>query len=51
MGGVGAALTGYLADGIGLNMIVWILTFVPIVGALLVALIKETRAPIADAIS
>jgi FSR family fosmidomycin resistance protein-like MFS transporter len=51
MGGIGTAFTGYLADVVGLNMTVWILAFVPIVGALLVALIKETRAPTADAIS
>ena len=40
-GGVGTALSGYIADMIGLYQALWFLTFVPILGALLTALIKE----------
>jgi len=40
-GGVGTALSGYIADMIGLYQTLWFLTFVPILGALLTALIKE----------
>ena len=40
-GGVGTALSGYIADMIGLYQTLWFLTFVPILGALLTALIKD----------
>jgi len=42
-GGVGTALSGHIADMIGLYQTLWFLTFVPILGALLTALIKERR--------
>ncbi len=40
-GGIGTALSGYLADVAGLNHTLWIVAFVPIMGALLATLIKE----------
>lgn len=40
-GGVGTALSGYIADMIGLYQTLWFLTFVPILGAFLTVLIKE----------
>ena len=39
-GGLGTALSGHLADRLGLPHAVWILAFVPLLGALLTALIK-----------
>lgn len=39
-GGLGTALTGHLADSLGLTNAVWILAFVPLLGAILTALIK-----------
>jgi FSR family fosmidomycin resistance protein-like MFS transporter len=39
-GGLGTALTGHLADSLGLTHAVWVLAFVPLLGALLTALIK-----------
>ncbi len=43
MGGLGTALTGYLADVISLDVTVWILAFVPILGAILAALLIPPR--------
>ncbi len=42
MGGLGVALSGYLADIMGLYQTIWILTLVPFLGALLVPLIWES---------
>ena len=39
-GGLGSALSGYLADVFGLTQTVWILAFVPIFCALLAAFIR-----------
>jgi FSR family fosmidomycin resistance protein-like MFS transporter len=39
-GGLGTALTGHLADSLGLTNAVWILAFVPLLGGILAALIK-----------
>jgi FSR family fosmidomycin resistance protein-like MFS transporter len=43
-GGLGAALSGYLADMVGLHETMWILALFPALGALLVLFIKE-RGP------
>jgi FSR family fosmidomycin resistance protein-like MFS transporter len=39
-GGLGTALSGHLADSLGLTNAVWILAFVPLLGALLTALTR-----------
>jgi len=44
-GGVGTALSGWLADGMGLYTTMWILALVPITGAALAALIRHKPAP------
>ncbi len=48
-GGLGSALSGYLADKLGLYQTVWILAFVPLFGALLAAFIK--KKPQSDQVS
>jgi FSR family fosmidomycin resistance protein-like MFS transporter len=40
-GGLGTALSGQLADSLGLTYAVWVLAFVPLLGAILTALIKS----------
>jgi MFS transporter, FSR family, fosmidomycin resistance protein len=48
-GGLGTALSGFLADTIGLYQTFWILAFAPLAGAALTALIKTpSPAPIAS---
>jgi FSR family fosmidomycin resistance protein-like MFS transporter len=39
-GGLGTALSGHLADSLGLTNAVWILVFVPLLGAVLTAFLK-----------
>lgn len=39
-GGLGTALSGHLADSLGLTNAVWILAFVPLLGAILTAFVK-----------
>jgi FSR family fosmidomycin resistance protein-like MFS transporter len=39
-GGLGTALSGHLADSLGLTNAVWILAFVPLLGAILAAFVK-----------
>ena len=43
-GGLGSALSGYLADMMGLRAVIWMLAIVPIVGLLLAPLLKNTQA-------
>ncbi len=40
-GGVGSALSGYLADMMGLRSVIWILAIVPVAGVLLTPLLKN----------
>ena len=44
-GGLGAALSGYLADILGLYNTVWFLAPVPLLGVVLVYFIKQTESP------
>lgn len=43
-GGLGSALSGFLADRLGLNPVLWILALAPVLGAVLAAFIKPQRA-------
>jgi len=40
MGGVGAALSGQIADWIGLHDTMWVLAFVPVLGSITTAFIR-----------
>jgi len=42
-GGLGSALSGYLADMMGLRAVIWMLAIVPIVGLLLAPLLKKPQ--------
>ncbi|MBN1104892.1 MAG: MFS transporter [Deltaproteobacteria bacterium] len=42
-GGLGVAVSGWMADGIGLYQTMWILAFIPILCSLLAALVKMPR--------
>jgi FSR family fosmidomycin resistance protein-like MFS transporter len=42
-GGLGSALSGYLADVMGLRAVIWILAIVPVVGVLLTPLLKNPQ--------
>ena len=44
-GGLGAALSGYLADHFGLDATFWVLALVPLISIPLVALIKARKEP------
>lgn len=43
MGGVGVALSGQIADWIGLHDTMWLLAFVPVLGAIVTAFIRQGR--------
>lgn len=43
MGGVGVALSGRIADSIGLHNTMWILVFVPVLGSIVTAFIKQAK--------
>jgi FSR family fosmidomycin resistance protein-like MFS transporter len=48
MGGLGVALSGWMADAIGLTNTMWVLALVPVISSLLAALVKtppSTRKP------
>lgn len=43
-GGLGSALSGYLADIMGLSAVIWILAVVPVAGLLLAPLLKKPKS-------
>ena len=44
-GGLGVAVSGWMADGIGLYQTMWIMAFIPILCSLLAAFVKIPRRP------